>query len=129
MSRIIATHPVRRAGGSVALDNRGFLRYGLRTVLISCAVLNLARADDTVPQPTSPPAYTQLRYDENYGYLNDPAASKDPIDKFKYIPLTATGGSYLTLGGELRDRYENFDHYVFGSGPQDSRSEEHTSEL
>jgi hypothetical protein len=119
MSWIIITRPVRRAGGSTALDNRGFLRCGRRAVLIGCAVLNLAHADDTVPPPASPPAYTQLRYDENYGYLKNPAARKDPIDKFKYIPLDEPGDPYLTLGGELRDRYENFHNYVFGNGPQD----------
>jgi hypothetical protein len=120
MNRTITTRPIRRAGGSAALEARDFLRHGLRAVLISCAVLNLACAEDTVPRPMSPPDYTQLRYDENYGYLKDPAARQDLIDKFKYIPLQEPGDSYLTLGGESRDRYENFHNYVFGDGPQDS---------
>jgi hypothetical protein len=120
MNRTITTRPIRRAGGSAALEARDFLRYGLRAVLISCAVLNLACAEDTAPRPMSPPDYTQLRYDENYGSLKDPAARQDLIDKFKYIPLQEPGDSYLTLGGESRDLYENFHNYVFGDGPQDS---------
>jgi hypothetical protein len=119
MSWTITTRPIRRAGGSAALKARGFLPCGLRAVLLSCAVMNLASADDTVPTPMSPPAHTLLRYDENYSFLKDPAARKDPLDKLKYIPLSEPGDSYLTLGGELRDRYENFHNYVFGSGPQD----------
>src|SRR5271154_4194276 len=78
-----------------------------------------ARADDTVPSVMLPPAHTALRYDEDYGYLRDPAARTDLFDPLKYIPLNETGDWYLTLGGELRDRYEYFQNNTFGSGTQD----------
>lgn len=50
------------------------------------------------------------RYEEDYGYLKDPARAADPFDPLKYIPLDATGDAYLTLNGEIRFRYDNTDH-------------------
>src|SRR5580700_11019390 len=72
------------------------------------ALLTAARADDTVPSVMSPPAHTALRYDEDYGYLGDPAARTNLFDSLKYIPLREQGEWYFTLGGELRYRYEYF---------------------
>jgi hypothetical protein len=40
------------------------------------------------------------------------------FDSLKYIPLDKQGDAYLTFGGQLRDRYEYFDNYLFGKGPQ-----------
>jgi len=86
---------------------------------LAFAILISARADDTVPSVMSPPAHTALRYDEDYNYLKDPAARTNLFDPVKYIPLNEQGDWYLTFGGELRDRYEFFNNYTFGSGPQD----------
>jgi alginate export protein len=86
---------------------------------LTFAVLNLARGDDTAPSAMSPPAHTALRYDEDYSYLKDPAARTNLFDSLKYVPLNKQGDWYLTLGGELRDRYEYFNNYTFGSGTQD----------
>src|SRR5438045_3137625 len=93
-----------------------------RTVAVipfGVAVLSVARADGNDPQTASPPAYTALRYDEDYSYLSDPAARTDVFDPIKYISLSERNASYLTLGGQLRDRYEYFNNSLFGSGPQD----------
>ncbi len=67
----------------------------------------------------APPPYKQLRYDENYEYLRDPARRTDLLDPIKYIPLTESGTTYLSLGGEARERYEYFHHSLWGRGPQD----------
>jgi hypothetical protein len=85
---------------------------------LAVAHLSTARADDIVPSVMSPPAHTELRYNEDYSYLKDPAARTNFLDSLKYIPLEDLGDSYLTLEGQLRDRYENFQNYTFGSGPQ-----------
>lgn len=76
-----------------------------------------ARADDATPPP-SPPPFRIIRYDESYGYLRDPARRSDPLDALKFIPLNTNGDSYLTLGGEIRERYEVFSNYNWGKGPQ-----------
>lgn len=69
----------------------------MRAVLIGYAGINLAWAQNAVLAPAS-----------------------DPIDKLKNIPLNESSGSFLTVGGQIRDRYEDFQNYQFGSGPQDS---------
>ena len=90
-----------------------------RTILLGALVLPMAKAQGGDPSSNSPPAYTTLRYDEDYRYLQDPAAHKDLFDPIKYIPLGGTPDWYLTLGGQVRDRYEYFENFQFGKGPQD----------
>jgi len=85
---------------------------------LAVALLSAAHADDINPSAMSPPAHTELHYDEDYSYLKDPAARTNLFDSLKYIALDEQSDSYLTLGGQLRDRYENFQNYTFGSGPQ-----------
>lgn len=80
--------------------------------------INCAHAADSIPAAVTPPAFTALTYDEDYSYLKDPAARTNLFDSLKYIPLDKQGDSYLTFGGQVRDRYEYFDNNLFGSGPQ-----------
>ena len=53
--------------------------------------------------------YHSLRYDDNFTYLADPSKSSDPWDPIKYIPIGdgQYGPSYLSFGGELRERFES----------------------
>ena len=67
----------------------------------------------------SPPPYKQLRYDEDYSYLREPERRHDFFDPIKYIRFDALGDYYLSLGGEVRERYEYFANYNWGKGPQD----------
>src|SRR6185369_967733 len=43
----------------------------------------------------------------------------DWLDPIKFIPFNTNGTSYLTLGGEIRERYEYFHNSSWGRGPQD----------
>jgi hypothetical protein len=64
------------------------------------------------PKPgDKPPEYQKLRYDEDYSYLKDPAKRTDFWDPIKYIPLSASGDTYLSLGGEARLKYELYKNY------------------
>lgn len=70
-------------------------------------------------QPTvTPPKYTIPRWNEDYSYLRNPANSTDWLDPLKYIPLNGAGDWYASFGGQIRDRYEYFNNYTFGDGPQ-----------
>ena len=62
------------------------------------------------------PIYHGLRYNDDFTYLADPAKVSDPWDKFKYIPVGdgQYGASYLSLGGELRERFESYLNPNFG---------------
>jgi hypothetical protein len=66
------------------------------------------------------PAFEQLRYDEDYEYLHDPTLRSNYLDTIKFIPLNTNGEWYLTLGGEIRERYEYYHNSDWGRGPQDS---------
>lgn len=69
-------------------------------------------------QPPEPPMST-LRYDEDYSYLRSAAARTNQWwEPWKYIPLTETG--YLTLGTELRSRYESLKNDNWGLGDDDA---------
>lgn len=66
-----------------------------------------------------PPSYHQLRYDEDYAYLRDPARRTDVWDPIKYIRLDEKGDWHLSLGGEMRLRYEYFHNPEWGEEPHD----------
>lgn len=68
--------------------------------------------------PAAPPKYTLSRWDENYGYLQNPANQTDCMDPIKFVPMDDAGDWYATFGGQIRDRYEFFNHNLFGTGPQ-----------
>ena len=70
------------------------------------------------PPPTAPPKYTLSRFEENYEYLRNPDNQTDCLDPIKYVPLMNNGDWYASFGGQIRDRYEFFNHYTFGAGPQ-----------
>jgi hypothetical protein len=68
-----------------------------------------------VETPAPPPAYAILRFDENYSAMANPANRCDWSDPIKYIPLpTGMPSSYLTLGGEVRERFEGQNNLDFG---------------
>ncbi len=101
----------------IVVSVKTFMRTAAAGAL-GVAAVNAAKADGN-PPPAAPPAFTALRYDEDYSYLSDPTARTDAFDPIKYIPLNDRGDSYLTLGGQVRDRYEYFQNNTFGSGTQD----------
>lgn len=76
----------------------------IRSVRVFVAAMSLAAATAwAAPCPSGLP-YRFLRYDEDFGYLRDPACRTDPWDAVKFIALDAGGGRFLTLGGDVRVR-------------------------
>jgi hypothetical protein len=69
-----------------------------------------------VPPNPKPPPYTMLRFNEDYHCLANPENRTDPLDVLKYIPLNPDDSySYLSLGGEIRERYEHYQDIGFGT--------------
>jgi len=67
------------------------------------------------PPNQKPPPYTLLRFNEDYRYLSSPQNRTDLFDPLKYIPLNPNdANSYLSFGGEIRERFEHFTHPGFG---------------
>jgi len=69
--------------------------------------------------PLEPPPFKKLRHEENYEYLRDPTLRADFLDVIKFIPLNSNQDWYLSLGGEIRERYEYYNNSVWGRGPED----------
>ncbi len=85
-------------------------------ILLGSASALVAQTKPAAPPP-APPAYTPLRWNEDYSYLSA-APDADPWDPIKYIPLNEEGDWYLSLGAQARYRYEWFDNFNFGAAGQ-----------
>ena len=57
-----------------------------------------------------------VRDREDWSSLRDPALGVDAFDAIKFVPLNGDRSAYLTLGGELRERFEFVDRGLFGLG-------------
>ncbi len=71
------------------------------------------------PLPAEPPPIRPLRQLEDYGYLADPERQLGEWwEPLKSRPV-GPGDAAITLGGEVRVRYEAIRGSDFGAGPQD----------
>src|SRR5215475_8926909 len=60
-----------------------------------------------------------LRYDEDWSLLSDRDCKKEALDEIKCVSLGRKDW-YLSVGGEIRYRYENYEDPAFGVGPETS---------
>src|ERR1700730_12770375 len=79
-------------------------------MLIAC-IPCISHAQAPTPQR---PAYTLERYDENWSFLRDLSKGTDFFDPIKWIPLGEKASWFLTLGGELRERFQDVRNPAFG---------------
>jgi hypothetical protein len=87
------------------------------TLLVAPAAALADDASASAAFPFTPPSYQVLRFNENYLYLSNPTNRTDWFDPIKYIPLRTNYASwYLTIGGELRERFEGNYPANFGIG-------------
>src|SRR5260370_33126745 len=57
------------------------------------------------------------RYDEDWSFLRDPSKRTDFFDPIKWIPLGKDGSWLLSIGGELRERFQDVRNEGFGLSP------------
>ncbi|MBV9742215.1 MAG: alginate export family protein [Acidobacteriia bacterium] len=88
------------------------------TARLAVALLFLAASAMAQPDAGTRPSYQPFRYDEDWSFVADPAHRSDWFDPLKYVSL-GPAGWYLTIGGEIRERYELLDQPGFGVGPAD----------
>ena len=77
------------------------------------------QAQSGLPSDSAPLAsrgYSLLRDNEDWSFLADPALREDVWDPAKYIPLSRHG-SYLTIGGEMREVFEHVANDNWGRQP------------
>lgn len=90
--------------------DRGRAIGGVLALGLALAAADPARAQTA--EERSP--YQVHRFDDDFRYLRDPAKRSDVWDPIKYVPLDRDGDHYLSLGGELRERFDHFDSPFFG---------------
>jgi hypothetical protein len=94
----------------------------MKRVLL-CALFSLAAREVDAQEPVDRcprPDFALSRYQEDYGFLRDPACRTELLDPIKYIPLVPSLDTYLSLGGDLRERYELLDHPNFSKADRDT---------
>ncbi len=64
------------------------------------------------------PAFSTLRYNENWSFLREAAEPGDLFDAVKYLPLR-NGEWYLSTGGEARLKYEHYSEPALNQRPAD----------
>ena len=69
---------------------------------------------------SSGPVYQSSRYDDDFRYLRAPGHPTDFWDPIKDIQFENSLGSYLSLGGEFRERFETYADPLFGLKRQGS---------
>jgi hypothetical protein len=82
-------------------------------VLLWCAVVSRAFAQS--PQPYSP-----FVWDENWTYLSDRSKVIDWTDQLHYIPVGSDPYTYLSIGGQIRERGEYIDYPGWGRKNSDN---------
>src|ERR1700682_3522135 len=80
-------------------------------VIIIACVPHISHAQASAPLR---PAYTPERYDEDWSFLRDASKRSDLFDPIKWIPLGRNASWFLTLGGELRERFQETRNPAFG---------------
>jgi hypothetical protein len=108
-----------RGTGRMACRVTGILRLApglVHSLALQLLLASAVQADD-LPRPN----FSKLRQDEDWSPLRDPAQRRSTLDALKFIPLNRDGSVYLSLGGELRERYEYTHNPAWGDDPQDRR--------
>jgi len=81
--------------------------------LLVLAVLVFLHAGFPCLADDARPGFKSLRYDEDYSFLSDPARRTDWWDPIKYIPVAQGRAGFLSLGGDLRERFETYRNEFF----------------
>jgi hypothetical protein len=65
------------------------------------------------------PAFKTIRYEEDWSSLRAQPSRQHLLDPLKYIPIALCDNCYLTLGGDIRERYEYARNPSWGLDPPD----------
>ncbi|QNH19105.1 Alginate export [Xanthomonas sp. SS] len=103
------------------MHDAGRLRHGALLALACTVALSApVRAEERAPQPAvaaTRPQPSTNRWQEDWSALADPALRQAPLDRLKYLPLDADDPQrYLSLGANLRERFESNDAPGLSSG-------------
>ncbi|MFD1604368.1 alginate export family protein [Flavobacterium artemisiae] len=66
------------------------------------------------------PEFKPMRFDESYAVLQNDTVKKNWYKTMKYIPISASGETYLSFGGEVRYQYFYAKNEKWGDDPVDN---------
>lgn len=102
-------------GAAAAYMHRPLL-HAAAAMLIASLLAAPAQGEETAP---ARPSFERLRQDEDWSVLCDPARRVQWFDAIKCVPLDVGRAVWLSLGGEVRERYEYTRNPLWGEDPQD----------
>jgi hypothetical protein len=79
--------------------------------------LDSLKAQETAGEESRPKEeirFRLYRWQEDYLWLSRKTEPLTDYERFKYIHLGGAPTNYLSLGGELRYRYDGYNPYLFG---------------
>lgn len=95
--------------------------YGNSAVWVGCIVAlttsRRARSDDE--DACAHPPTELIRYEEDYSFLRDPACRTELWDPLKYVALSDRFEAYLSVGADVRERFEYVHNQDWGRLPND----------
>lgn len=96
----------------------GAATYGaFLAILVAPAAQAQDATADSAARSTVRPVLKTNRWQEDWSALADPALRTEPLDGLKYVALSSTDPqAYLSLGANLRERFETNDAPSFGAG-------------
>jgi Alginate export len=74
----------------------------------------LRSQEDNVTRPQSEVRFRLHRWQEDYLWLSRKTEPLSDYERLKYIPLGSASENYLSLGGEVRYRFDQYQPYLFG---------------
>jgi hypothetical protein len=95
-------------------------RFAAGIILLLLPRLANAQESDRGVDTTQPtrPTILSNKWEEDWSVLADPRVPRQPFDNLKYIPLSPSDPkTYLSLGADLRERFEANDTAGFGIVP------------
>jgi len=69
----------------------------------------------------TPPDFQKLRFNEDYSYLGRKKTALSIYERLKFIPINVSKDTFLSLGGEVRQRYAYTKNPLFGENTQDKK--------
>jgi len=69
----------------------------------------------------TPPVFQKLRFNEDYSYLGRKKTPLSIYERLKFIPINDSKETFLSLSGEMRQRYSYTKNPLFGENPQDKK--------
>lgn len=90
---------------------RSKLHEGMRKLVLAVSLVAALQASAVRGEAVAgkPPPFTPMRYNEDYSYLRDPSLRSGAWwERLKYLPLDSRGWAWLSLGDEIRFRYERY---------------------